>query len=143
MTTLLGRIFHTGCERETRIERAVEGIGAGIVTGAGLVTVASIFFMGHLAIAAFFASLAAWSVGLIAAAPGWWALHRLGARCQQAAMIYGGVLTAVVMLLIVRLISHPPFLEPPVIALVAVVAAFGAIVGWVVAKVAYEPVKAS
>ena len=90
--------------------------------------------------------LLVWFVGLVAVAgPGWWLLHRLGARCQQAAMIYGGGLTFVVIAGLGPLYtsSEVDLSERwrMILHTAGVFALIGLIVGWVVAKVAYEPAK--
>jgi len=153
--TVLGRIFHTGCERTTTPRRAAQGLGMGALTGAGL-TIGYLLVTGLIsggptstgvivAIFAIPAALVIWGAGLfILAAPGWWLLHVLGARCQQAAMIYGGLLTYGVCLAYVWLDGSRPFEVEVLWSLPMLgLAAMGVAVGWIVAKVAYQPAKAS
>lgn len=140
--TVLGRIFHQSCERETTLGKAAAGLAVGGVAGAGLTGVACLMG-GPLAIIVFLFALPIWFGGLfLIAAPGWWVLHRLGARCQQAAMIYGGGLTYAVCVAYVWLDGPRPF-ELQVLWSLPMfgLAAIGVSVGWVVAKVAYEPVR--
>lgn len=141
--TVLGRIFHHGCERTTTGRRAAGGLLVGTFAGAALTAIATGVASPLAGIIAFPIALIIWSVGLFAlGAPGWWVLHALGARCQQAAMIYGGVLTYAICLAYVWLDGPHPF-EPrilwslPMLGLTAI----GVAVGWIVAKVAYEPAK--
>ena len=140
----LGQIFHNGCERTTTVERAVTGLVMGALVGAGLVTVFSIFVLGPLAIFAGILSFFVWGFGLFAiATPGWWVLYRLGARCQTAAVIYGGglsFLTVGAWVWIPGLIYGADFsVMTKILPFAGVMGLAGAIVGWVVAKVAYEP----
>lgn len=147
--TWLGRIFHQGCERTTTVGRAAKGLAIGTLLGGGLTVLAwwsavAVFdgLGGMGMIVAIVASplvLIVWAIGLfVVAAPGWAALHTLGARCQQAAMIYGGSLTLGAALAYLwwdgthldRLIALPT---------TCVFGPIGIAVGWVVAKVAYEP----
>lgn len=151
MTTVLGWIFHTGCERTTTSGRAAMGLTAGALVGAMLVTLA-IFIpslttnMGLVTLAGLFVfpiAFGSWGVGLLLSLPGWWLLHRLGARCQTAAVLYGFGFTFVVLLAM----GTEGFRDTPpngwVLALgwAGIMAVAGAVVGWVVAKVAYEPAR--
>jgi len=142
----LGRIFHKNCERRTSLGRAATGLAVGSLAGAALTTL----FWGVAALAAdttspagfiialvmFPFTLIVWTAGLFLLAPGgWWVLHRLGARCQQAAMIYGGGLTLVVLVAIFAIgsLGNPDRWFTPTTAFI------GVVVGWVVGRVAYEP----
>lgn len=143
--TLLGRIFHTGRERETTGGRATGGLLIGTCVGAMLTAIAMGLSSPFVGIIAFPIALFIWAAGLfLLAAPGWWALHTLGARCQRAAMIYGGALTYAVCLAYVWLDGPHPF-EPQVLWSLPMVglAAIGVSVGWVVARFAYGPAKTS
>jgi hypothetical protein len=148
--TWLGRIFHKDCERQTSRGRAAIGLAVGSLAGTALTTLC----WGVAALAAdttspagfvialvmFPFTLIVWTAGLFLLAPaGWWALHRLGARCQQAAMIYGGGLTSVVLVAIYATgsLGNPDRWFVPTITFI------GVVVGWVVGKVAYEPAQQS
>lgn len=156
----LGRVFHQGCERETSFGSAVIGLLAGAGAGAGLTSIIATvgvalagFFTFDLGtavsglmigMAALLYSFVIWTLGLLlVGAPGWWLLHRLGARCQQAAMIYGGGATFTVCLIVTLLVLSTTNGTNVMVLLpyLALMTLQGVIVGWVVAKVAYAPVK--
>ena len=151
--TLLGRIFHTGCERTTTKGRAAKGLAVGTLLGGGLTSLAwasavAVFDgLGGIgivvAIVATPVVLIVWAVGLfLIGAPGWAVLHALGARCQQAAMIYGGGLTLTVLLAF--LFWDSAHVDRSVaLAAICVLGPVGVAVGWVVAKIAYAPPAAS
>jgi hypothetical protein len=156
--TLLGRIFHTGCERRMTPIRAAMGLAAGALAGAGLTSMTLVALsvatdgpssLGVIVgIFALPLLLIIWAGGLTLAAPGWWLLHVLGARCQQAAMIYGGLATFVATALFVplvfgggidRLFANLDALKAA-LGLAAALTPAGVIVGWIVARAAYGPV---
>lgn len=150
--TILGRIFHQGCERETTLGGAAKGLATGALTGTGLVGVSFVVAGGlggmgavavPMAIFVMLYALPVWAVGLLVfGVPGWWLLHRLGARCQQAAMIYGGGLCFVAALAVVGWAMTSGGEVPDlaqVLVLASILALMGAAVGWVVAKIAYKP----
>lgn len=139
--TVLGRLFHQGCERETTLGRAAAGLVVGGLAGAGLTGAAGVMG-GPLAFFVFLFALPVWFAGLfLIAAPGWWVLHRLGARCQQAAMIYGGGLTfAVVTLFGAWQIWRGAMNDwGGVLGFATALAVAGIAVGWIVGRVAYGP----
>jgi hypothetical protein len=80
---------------------------------------------------AFTLALAAWGAGLVAVAPVWWGLHRLGVRCPEAASLLGAAATTTVM---------TPFIfgSGGDIFLAAGVSLSGAAVGLTVWRVAYR-----
>ncbi|MDP1631378.1 MAG: hypothetical protein Q8L66_08155 [Caulobacter sp.] len=111
------------------------GLTMGALVGAGLVFLGTAVVLGPLAIYVGAVSLFFWAFGLfVIATPGWWLLHRLGARCQTAAMIYGGGLTLAVEA--VYLAADYGVLRGGPMLLAGL---SGAAVGWVVARVAYAP----
>lgn len=150
--TVLGRIFHTGCERTTTPQRAARGLAAGAATGAGLVGAALLVMslpMGggavFIGLVGFLYGLIIWAAGLLViGAPGWWVLHRLGARCQQAAMIFGGFATFAVVgvclwgpvLFMGARLGDSGWL---LAAYHAAISAIGVAVAWVIAQIAYRP----
>jgi hypothetical protein len=141
--TWLGQIFHHGCERQTTVDRAVKGLAIGALTGAAIVSLFALP-LGPLAIFVFVFAFVIWVAGLfLVAAPGWWMLHRLGARCQQAAMIYGGGLTFFVVsawVWIPGLIYGAAMSQMmQILPFAGLMTIPGIIVGWVVANVAYSP----
>jgi hypothetical protein len=165
--TLLGRIFHQGCERETTLGWASIGLFAGAVVGTvlvgllfavlGVVEGGSIASVVQVVLVVTFYGLFVWLAGLaVIGAPGWWILHSLGARCQQAAMIYGGALLLIINLSLPALIGHsaedsggPTVINGQLTAhgwvqqlkTAIPMALIGAAVGWVVAKIAYRPAR--
>ncbi|ATQ41400.1 hypothetical protein CSW64_02710 [Caulobacter mirabilis] len=111
-------------------------------------------------------SLAVWGVGLVLATPGWFLLHRLGVRSRFVAAVYGATLAFAAVLGVLTggfdLIPPEPgssysasaYGIPTVIddrltpygwfdaaRTSSVIALVAAIVGWVVAHVAYSPPK--
>jgi hypothetical protein len=140
--TILGRIFHQRCERETTLGRAVLGLLAGAATGGVLTSLlhAAVGVAGGIggvaitwSVRVFAISFLIWLIGLVViAGPGWWVLHRSGARCQEAAMTYGGGLTFVVLAMLSVGGANPAGLTGA-----AILAGVGVAVGWVVARVAY------
>ena len=145
--TWLGRILHSGCERTTTLGRAAKGLAVGTLVGTGLVTVVAAFVMGPLAIVAAVVAFFVWGFGLfVIATPGWALLYWLGARCQPAAVMYGFGLTFATVLAYLLVDApcppEPDHLTNSLMMAVAVGLA-GAIVGWVVAKVAFESARES
>lgn len=147
--TWLGRMFHQNCERHTSVGQAALGLAAGSVTGAAATTI----FWGVAALATdtstpagfiialwmFPFTLIVWSAGLfVLASPGWFVLHALGARCQQAAMLYGAGLTFVVAYWLADSLTGDGASWQERIVTPAVLGAIGLLVGWVVARVAYK-----
>lgn len=137
-----GRILHQRCERETTLGRAAFGLLGGAATGGVLTSLlhAAVGVAGGIGGAAitwsvrvFAISFLVWLIGLVViASPGWWALHRLGARSQDAAMIYGGGLTFVVLAMLSVGGANPAGLTGA-----AIMAGVGVAVGWLVARLAY------
>ena len=141
--TILGRIFHQRCERETTLGWATVGLLAGAATGAVLTSLlyavagavegvagAVVILSGLFALPI---SFLIWLIGLVViAGPGWWVLHRVGARSQEAAMMYGGGLTFVVLAILSVGGANPAGLTGA-----AIMAGVGVAVGWVVARIAY------
>lgn len=146
--TVLGRIFHQGCERRMSPLGAAIGLAAGALTGGmltGLAWAVATAPTGGLPAVVFAVELVlpiatmVWGAGLVVVGlPGWLVLHLLGARCQQAAMLYGGGLGVAAGALIGA--AGNGFAAPSLVAGVFLGIA-GVLVGWVVAKVAYAPVK--
>ena len=142
--TIPGRTLHQRCERETTLRWATVGLLAGAATGAVLTSLlyAVAAAVGGVAgavviLSGLFAlpiSFLIWLIGLVViAGPGWWVLHRFGARCQEAAMIYGGGLTFLVLAMLSAGGANPAGLTGS-----AIMAAIGVAVGWVVAWIAYS-----
>ena len=142
--TTLGKAFGRPCERRTTLGKAAIGILAGASIGALLATLltlplnseTSIFVMVSsiplILIVAFFV----WLAGLfVVGAPSWLALHALGARCQTAAVIYGALASfGAAWITPLNVLFHLSSLQ-----WASAIGACGAIVGYVVAAVAYHP----
>ncbi|MCF8505030.1 MAG: hypothetical protein K9G59_08960 [Caulobacter sp.] len=142
--TWLGGVFHRGCERQAKIGRSAMGLLHGALVGASLTAVIWLLWASSplsgvaLALMVFPVAFLIWAAGLILAAPGWLLLHVLGARCQQAAMIYGGgVLLAIVLAFLSG--ARMPLEDWRVFLTASLMVVAGVTVGWVVAKVAYRP----
>lgn len=147
--TMLGRIFHTGCERETSGGPAAGGLVVGAAVGAA----ATVMVLGMpnlltgdvgMFVATFVmfpTAFAVWIAGAALAAPGWFVLHSLGARCQQAAMIYGAVLTGAVTVAGLLLLSGAHYPWQQFAMTFAAMTLVGAMVGWIVASIAYTSVE--
>jgi hypothetical protein len=100
-----GRTHQPGARPTTTPARVIKGLCFGALAGAALITIGygAVFVVeGSLAylpllLLALPVALVGWIVGLVLlATPGWWVLHRLGARSQLAGMAYGGGLCALV-----------------------------------------------
>lgn len=143
--TVLGRIFHQGCERTTSGGPAAGGLVVGAAVGAAatlvILVIPSLMSGGVVmlitSVVMFPALFTVWLVGAALAAPGWFVLHKLGARCQQAAMIYGAALTSLATVAGLRLLSGEFYPWQHFAMTVAAMALVGALVGWIVAKIAY------
>ena len=76
-------------------------------------------------------ALVVWIVGLGLTSPIWWGLHNLGMRCWSLAAPLGAALLGGAALLLTGLSSEALWIVPPM-------ALIGAVVGFVVWKVAYS-----
>ncbi len=134
------------------IGRAALGLFVGALIGTGVTAMAWIVLAmvsGEAGMSILFtiivipASFVAWSAGLVLlGVPGWFVLHATGARSQKAAMIYGASLPTLVVVL-VQMTTSSKYDDwavwiPPLLA-----AGVGAVIGWVIARIAYGRANAS
>ena len=155
----LERAFAPSRDRTTTPGKVVLGLCAGALTGALIVTggyglaflVSGTFIYLLILPLVFGVALLAWGIGLTTlAAPGWWLLHAIGIRSQVVSAVYGGVLCAALGLAVAALLPlsiaptgevlSTPLSRSGLLGVLPVIGLFGvagAVVGIVVARVAY------